>query len=200
MKWRGSLFAALALASCAFGAERPLFDAGDAVFPITDGALYDWRPHPEDEEFVVRFRRAGDHYVLDRIDESEETPMRVLFVSIIQTHDDDLIAQIHLEEGQRDAVAYAFLWPLGDDRYRVFFEPRGLNASDDAPAEAGRYCMAASYGGCTFKDADAVRDYYLNVLYPAFASGHIPARYLSISPVDANATPAPTPPRKPRPQ
>lgn len=199
MRWRGALIAAFALASCAFGSERPLFSSVDAVFPFADGALYDWRPHPADEEFVVRFRRVGDRYELVRLDEAEEEPMRVLFAPIAQTREDDYVAQLNLHrQPDNDAAAYAFLWPLGEGRYRVFFEPGALDGSRDLPSDADRYCTPAQYNGCTFQSAEAVRDYYLNVLYPAFSSGQIPARYLSITPGAGDASPPR--PRKPRAQ
>jgi hypothetical protein len=182
MRLLGALLAALAVASCAFGSERALFSDEDAVVPFTDGAIYTWTPNSEpDEAMTVRFVRIGDRYELRRIDRTEERPMHVLFTSVRETHQDDYIAQIVLDSEGEDGFVYAFLWPLGDDRYRVFFQPSGFNESGEQPSPAG-YCTPAPYNGCTFTSAENVRAYFLNVLYPAFANGHRPARYLTLTP------------------
>ncbi len=181
------MLAALLLASCTFGSERSLFGDSDAVTPIPDGAVYDWTPRGEnDDNVILRFVRVGLRYELQEVGGDEEAPLRVMFASVIETHDDDYIAQVFLEDADGGGVAYAFLWPMGDDRYRVFLQPGSFDADGAAPAIAG-YCTPAAYGGCTFQSREDVRRYYLEVLYPAFRSGHIPARYIDLTPA-ANAS------------
>jgi hypothetical protein len=69
MRFAAALFAALAVASCAFDSEEALFSANEAVFPFETGAAYNWRPSGEGEEpLIVRFQRAGVHYELRVID------------------------------------------------------------------------------------------------------------------------------------
>lgn len=192
MKRAGVLLAALALASCAFGSETPLFRANEAAFPIRDGGYYEWLPHPDDDSMVVRFVRAGAAYEARQVGEPDQSPMRILFTPVIETRDDDYIAQVDLN-GEGRGVAYAFLWPIGDDRYRVVYEPRAFDMEGENAAP--ELCAPAQYGGCTFASAQDVRAYFLRVLYPALSSGQTPERYLDIEPIDA-----PTPPRKPSPR
>ncbi|MBC8105488.1 MAG: hypothetical protein H7Z14_02765 [Anaerolineae bacterium] len=189
MRSVAALLAALLLASCTFSSERPLFAEEDAVTPIADGAVYDWKPSgEEDDDVVVRFVRVGARYEVRPVNDPSAS-MRVQFVSVIDTHDDDYIVQVNLETADGGGVAYAFLWPIGDDRYRVLIQPSAFDANGAAPSS--EYCTPAAYGGCSFRSSDDVRSYYLEVLYPAFQSGHIPARYIDMSPV-----PQPSAPRK----
>lgn len=197
MKRAGTLIAALLLASCAFSSERPLFEGAAFVTPLPEG-VYSWRPHPEDETLRVSFRREGDGYVMAPVDRPDERPIRARMVSIIETHDDDYIAEVDLADG--DGVAYAFLWPLGDDRYRVVIDPR---AFDEGGADVSLdLCKPETFGGCTFTSVADVRAYYLRQLYPALSGGQTPRRYLDIAPVDGDVPlpPVPTLPRKPTPR
>jgi hypothetical protein len=194
MRGAGILLAAFALASCAFGSEEPLFGAEDAVAPFADGAAFHWLPHPDDERLIVRFSRVGNGYEVIPVNRPDERPMRILFVSIVETHEDDYIGQIELEADGRGR-AYAFLWPMGDDRYRIVYEPRAF--AENGENAAPQLCAPASYGGCTFHSAEDVRAYYRNVLYPAFRSGQTPERYLDMISADAEAMPQPAPPGKP---
>lgn len=182
MRLIGGLVAALALASCAFGSERALFTDGEAAMPFEDGAVFRWKPNSEADAAVVRFVRVGDRYEIRRIDQPEERPMGVLFVAVPETPEDDYIAQVVLGSEGGEGFAYAFVWPFGDGEYRAFFQPNGLIENGGAAPE--RYCTPAPYGGCTFTSAAAVRAYFRNVLYPAFSTGHIPVRYLSLTPQD----------------
>ena len=178
----GGLIAALALASCAFGSERALFSDSEAAFPFEDGAVFRWKPNLEPDDAVVRFVRVGDRYEIRRIDQTEERPMGVLFIAVPETPEDDYIAQVALDSENSEGFAYAFVWAVGDGEYRAFFQPSGLNENGDLAPE--RYCAPAAYGGCTFASAANVRAYFRNVLYPAISSGHIPARYLTLTPQD----------------
>lgn len=187
-----ALFAAIFIASCAFDSEQPLFGADEAVVPIRDGAVFQWRPYPvEDEQLVVRFTRVGAGYELLPVGRGDERPMRVQFFSIVQTHDDDYIAQIDIT-GEGRGMAYAFLLPWGDDRYRVIYTPRAFGEQESA------LCVAAAFGGCTFRSAEDARDYFLTVLYPAWRSGQTPDRFIDIGPEgSALDMPLPTPSGKP---
>lgn len=194
MRRAGVLIAAFALASCTFSSERPLFGAEDAVTPIADGAIYHWIPHPDDERLIVRFVRVGNGYEVRPLNEPAERPMRILFASIIETHEDDYVAQVELDDD--GSMAYAFLWLRGDDRYRVVYEPRAF--AEDGENAAPELCAPAQYGGCTFRTAADARAYYMRVLYPAFRRWQTPERYLDIIPADgATGTPQPDPLGKP---
>lgn len=186
-----ALFAAIALASCAFDSEQPLFGAEDALYPIRDGAVFQWRPYPADEKLSVRFSRVGTGYEIRPVGRDDERPMQVLFTDIVQTDEDDYIAQIDLS-GEGRGMAYAFLLPWGDDRYRVIYTPRAFGEGESA------LCVAAAFGGCTFRSAEDARNYFLTVLYPAWRSGQIPERFIDIGPEgSALNMPLPGPPGKP---
>lgn len=185
MRQVAALCAAIVLASCTFDSEHPLFTAEDAVYPIQDGAVFNWRPYPDDEDLVVRFTRMGAGYEMQPVGHDDERPMRVQFVAIVQTHDDDYIAQVDFT-GEGRGMAYAFLLPWGDDRYRVIYEPRAFGE------RKSRFCMASSFGGCTFRSADDARAYFLTVLYPAWRSGQTPERFIDIGP---EGSVIPLPPR-----
>lgn len=188
MKWRGfAVVAALALASCAFSSERPLFADGEAVAPFADGALYDWRPSNEaDEQIVVRFTRLGAGYEIHPVARNGERPMQALFIEIPETPERDYIAQVLIDPEDREGFVYAFLWPIGEDRYRAFSQPTAFDEGGKLHRVEG-YCTPAQYGACTFTRGEDVRRYYLDVLYPAFRSGHIPASYLDLTPAAAPA-------------
>lgn len=191
MNWRGfaALVTALALASCAFSSERALFADSEGVTPFAGGAVYDWKPSDEpDEDMVVRFTRAGAGYEVRPVDRNDERPMQVLFIEIPETPESDYIAQVVLNPEDRQGFAYAYLWPVGEDRYRAFVQPNAFDAGAALYRTDG-YCTPAQYGGCTFMSADDVRRYYRDVLYPAFRSGHIPESYLNLTPA-AGAAPA----------
>lgn len=193
MKRAGMLIAALLLASCAFSAERALLDGEHIATPLPEGE-YNWRPYPEDEALRVSFQREGDGYVVTPIDRPGERPLRVRMTDVIETHEDDYIAEVELAEGR--GVAYAFLWPLGDDRYRFVYEPGAFEASD-SPA-ASEFCTPVMLGGCQFTSIENLRSYYLRLVYPAFSTGEGPERHVDIAPVgvDMPLPAIPTLPRK----
>jgi len=200
VRWAGIILGALLLASCAFSSETPLFSAEDAFHPISDGATYNWRAYPDDEELIVRFERVGAEYVVTPVSGASERPMRMLLTDIRATHEDDYIAQVDIS-GENSSRAYAFLWPFGDDRYRVIIAPRTL--AEDAHAGAEDLCRPASYGACEFRSGDDVRAYYLRVLYPALQSGQTPRQFIDIGPVGGEPLPplpAETQPGKPAPK
>lgn len=175
------LLCAAVLASCAFGSETALFADGDAVAAFADGALYRLESNEEPESFeVIRFARSGSVYDLRSAADAEETPARALFIAVPETPEDDYLVQVRLSYDSA-AVVYGFVWPLGEGGYRVHIAPNALDESGVQPP-ADAYCAPVSYNGCLFSDAQAVRDYYLNVLYPAFSTGRIPARYLQMTP------------------
>ena len=173
------LLAALVVASCAFESDRPLFGPEGAVTPIQDGAVFDWRTS-DGEALRVRFVRSGNGYQFSDLTRPNEAPMQVQFAPVIETRDDDYIAQVALETSDGDGYAYAFLWPRGDGRYRVIVQPGAFGA---ASGEGAQYCTPAAYGACTFTSVEQIRRYYREVLYPQLASGHMPARYLDLTPV-----------------
>lgn len=193
MRQVAALCAAIVLASCTFDSEQPLFTTEDAVYPIEDGAVFNWRPYPDHEDLVVRFTRVGAGYEMRPVGDDNERPMRVQFVSIVQTHDDDYIAQLDFT-GEGRGMAYAFLFPWGDDRYRVIYEPRAFGDRES------QLCVASSFGACTFRSAEDARAYFLTVLYPAWRSGQIPERFIDIGPEGGALPPRPTPSGKPTPQ
>jgi len=197
MKRAGILIAALLLASCAFSADRPLLDGEHIATPLPEGA-YEWRPYPPEEETLrVTFRRVGEGYELLPVDRPGERPIRVRMTDVIETHDDDYIAEIDLAEGR--GSAYAFLWPFGDDRYRVVFEPRAF--SERGETAAPDLCSPVTFGGCHFTSLENLRAYYLREIYPAMRDGGVPAHYIDIAPVDGDVPLPPVrPPTKPRPQ
>lgn len=175
------LLCAAALASCAFGSESALFAERDATAAFADGALYKLESNEEPESFeIIRFGQVGSAYDLRSAADADETPARTLFITLPETPEDDYIVQIRLTD-DTDAVAYGFAWPIGQGAYRVHIAPAAFDASgEQPPAEA--YCARMSTYGCVFAEAQAVRRYYLEVLYPAFSTGHVPARYLQMTP------------------
>jgi hypothetical protein len=80
-----------------------------------------------------------------------------------------------------EVVAYAFVWPMGNGAYRLHVLPNSFDKSGVQPPTDG-YCSQLTVDSCVFTSAGAVRRYYLEVLHPAFSTGHIPARYLEMTP------------------
>jgi hypothetical protein len=192
MRFAAALFAALAVASCAFDSEEALFSANEAVFPFETGAAYNWRPSGEGEEpLIVRFQRAGVHYELRVIDaEPDDRAMRALFIPVGETYEDDYIGQVALD-GEGRGFAYVFLWPTGEGRFRAILHPGAFDRAE--PGSITDYCTPAPYSGCTFRSAADVRRFYLNVLYPAFANGQTPARFLDLASASATEAGKPQP-------
>ena len=185
--WVGlaATLASLTLAGC-FSSERALFSDQDAVVPITEGAIYEWRSNkPTERPQLVRFSRVGHGYVLRSATGDDDAPMQLLFASVIQTHDDDDIAQVDMDGEASKGFVYRFLWPLGDDRYRILTQSDRLNG-------AGRPTFdrcAESFSGCSFDSADDLRRHYLDVLYPILSKGRRPATYVDMIPVEPTAAP-----------
>lgn len=190
MRRAGFICGALLLASCAFGSERALFGASDAVYPIADGAVYRWRAYPESEDLVVRFTRRGAGYEAMPLSRDDDRPMQIVFAPIPETQEDDYIAQVDVR-GEGEGLLYAFLWPLGGDRYRVIADPRGFDENGDTAAP--NLCAHASYGSCTFASAENARAFFRQVLYPAFRRGQTPREFIDIAPEGADLPPAPVP-------
>jgi hypothetical protein len=183
----GAFLAALVLAGCAFSSEHALFAIEEGMAPIADGALYDWRPSDEtDEDIVVRFKREGAWYQLEHVGDSGERPIRVLFVGIPETPQNDYIAQVVFDPESQSGFVYAFLWPVGEGGFRVFIQPTAFDDRGELHEVEG-YCAPGSYGACAFNSAEDLRRYYRNALYPAFRSGHTPARYLDLTPIEEAA-------------
>jgi hypothetical protein len=177
--------AALFLAGC-FTSEKALFDEDDAVVPIADGGLYELRSSSKPRKAqTVRITRIGRAYAWDVISSDDNVRMRVMLVSIIQTPDDDYIAQISIDGGTGDGFAYAFLWPLGDDRYRIFLQSDRLDETGKATFDR---CGELLFG-CSFDSADDLRSHYLEVLYPMFSRGRWTPNYTDMRPLEASVAP-----------
>src|SRR5262249_49100842 len=135
--------------------DAPFFTDTDAVQPIADGALYEWRSVGDSEApFNVVFARAGARYNLIRTDKRDEPMNGVMFVPIPSTPEDDYIvqAQLHADD---PSTAYAFMWRDGRG-YRVFLDPRAFNADRQWPARAHDFCEERGYGECHFRKRDDV--------------------------------------------
>lgn len=180
MRWRGLLVvAALALSACAFGSEEPLFADRDGVRLFGENETLMWNERPEGEAFRVSFTRDGAGYLMRKVDESSDPPIRVLFVPIRETPEDDYVAQVQLGRDGADGVAYAFVWRNGHG-YRVFADPRAFDGG--APAEASRYCQAVGQGECHFASRADLIGYYRTIVHPRFVrGGGAPQSYLDLT-------------------
>jgi hypothetical protein len=161
--------AALLLASCAFGSERALFDEGEAVRPFADGAEFQIEEHPGSgdlERLVYRSNGAG--YDVTEPGESER-PLRVLFVPIAETPEEDYIAQVRFDVDD-PATAYAFLWRRGES-YRILAAPGPLEESSSGRRALERRCTARPNSECALTSPRAVIDLYLEAIYEPFVRG-----------------------------
>jgi hypothetical protein len=184
MRALAAMLAALFLAGC-FYSTKALFGDNDAVIPIRDGAIYELRsPEKDAPPQRVRFTRVGNSYEMSYIGASKAPPWRVTFASIIQTHDDDYIAQISVGAAS-GGFFYWFLWPLGDDRYLIVEQSERF---DEAGKQTFDRC-AELIAGCEFDSAEQLREHYLDLLHPILSSGRRLATYTEMIPVEAAAAP-----------
>lgn len=181
-----ALAAALTLGACAFSSERAFFSERDAATPIADGARFTWREGPgAAAPMIVRYSRRGRTYDLTREDDTDP-PMRVLFVAVRDTPEEDYIAQVAVNSEENGRL-YAFMWREGEG-YRLLLDPRGVE--EGSPARAGlTLCSARPNGECQFRSRAALRDFYRRHIYPIYVvRDATPARYVDQGPV--NAAPA----------
>ncbi|MCR6643439.1 MAG: hypothetical protein NVV62_02330 [Terricaulis sp.] len=140
-----------------------------APTPIQDGAQYFWRLNGSNdttEVLLFQYVRVGQQYDAYSLG-SEHPDSRVTLVPVIETPANDYIAQVESRSG---GIFYAFLWPVGDDRYIV---PLSANY-------AGNYCTPIDQDICRFGSADDVVRYYVQAVYPTLANGDRPAHFVEV--------------------
>lgn len=181
MRTLAAMLAALTLAGC-FSSEEALFGEDDGVAPITDGAIYEWRPSEQNgpHEAVVRFVRVDGGYELRAMKGDDSIGMRVMLSSISETRADDYIAQVEMGGESNGGFLYWFLWPLEGGGYEILTQ---AVAFDDTGQPTFDRC-AEQLSGCRFDSADELRKHYLDVVYPLFASGRRPASYVDMIPAE----------------
>lgn len=182
---------ALVVSGCAFSSEHPLFaDAdGEALFGETQ--TLSWHDRSEGDAFNIRFDRRGEGYIMNRVDEPDERPLRAIFVPIPDTPEQDYVAQVRLgSPSDSDGVAYAFLWREGDG-YRVFADPLGFDGDRQAPAASSQFCHPMPQGECQFASRADLLGYYKQMIYPRFVHAHAtPASYIDLGAPLAETAPA----------
>jgi hypothetical protein len=173
---------ALAIGACAFSSDAPLFAAGEAAFPIADGARYDWvEPFPSGERFDVIFRRVEGGYEMIEAEHADE-PMRVRFVAIAETPEDDYVVQADLSPDS-DGYAYAYAW-RADEVFRIVADPGTVEPGPKRIQNVDAYCEWLSYSECKLESADEVLAVYRAVIYPRFVTGgDLPGRYTELVPI-----------------
>lgn len=185
------LAVALVVSGCAFSAEHPLFSDSDAELLFGETQTLSWHDRSEGDVFNIRFDRAGQGYIMNRVDEPDERPLHATFVPIADTPEQDYVAQVQLGASPgEEGVAYAFLWREGDG-YRVFADPMGFNADRQAPEGSGQFCRPMRQGECQFASRADLLGYYKQIVYPRFVHDHAaPANYIDLGPPLAETAPA----------
>lgn len=182
------LATALSLAACAFSSETPLFAEREAQHPFADGARYIWRDSDDETTQTIVFARTGAGYEVTAIGETGR-PIRVMFVEMGDTPEDDYIAQVFM--GDVENPVYAYMWRV-HERYRVIVAPGAFK--DDAPEQAmlNEICAARPNGECHFDDRVDVYLLYRNAVRPAFVRGsQTPEQYIDLTPAAEGATTKP---------
>lgn len=168
---------AFAIGSCAMS-EHGLFSAELGATPIQSGAQYIWRLNGSNaatEVLLFQLVRVGQQYDAYSLG-SEHPDLRVTLAPVVETPANDYIAQIESRSG---GIWYAFLWPVGDDRYIV---PLSANY-------AGNYCTPIGQDICRFRSAADVVRYYVEAVYPTLANGGRPVQFVEV--ISAEQVPIP---------
>lgn len=169
--------ALLALSGCAFYANQALFPVNEASAPFADGAHFSWLENGRARE-TVAYRRVGDGYEVRQIS-GEDAPMRVEFIPVRQTPDEDYVVQVAMDR-TGDGRLYAFMWRTNEG-FRIVAAP--AVAEESALA---RYCATRPNGECGFARREDLLAFYRAAIYPAFvAGGTTPADYVDQVPVAA---------------
>jgi hypothetical protein len=173
---------ALALGACAFSSDAPLFAPRAAAFPIADGARYDWvEPFPAGERFDVTFRRVDGGYEMLEAAHPDE-PMRVMFVPIPDTPEDDYIVQADLSSDD-EGYAYAYAWRT-DEIFRIVSDPGTVEPGPKRIQGVDAFCEWLSYSECKLASAEEVLALYRAAIYPRFVTGgDLPGRYTELAPI-----------------
>ncbi|MGE0830445.1 MAG: hypothetical protein AB7O04_13990 [Hyphomonadaceae bacterium] len=168
MRW-AFLSIALLTSACTFSAERPLFSASDAAYPIADGARMEMREaaHLESEPTRIIVRRAaeGGYEFVSADPADDREAMHVLFVAVPETPAEDYIIQARLDPGEA-GVAFAFAWRTPNG-FRVLTDPDELDAIERLDPR----CERLAYGECRLATPEAVRAIARDLVAPAFIEG-----------------------------
>ena len=183
--WAG-LAAGLLLAACAFWSERPLFGEEDGALPFDDGARFIWRENGNDEAAQeVVYHRAGRRYDVTP-SAGGERPMRVMFVDVPETAEEDYIAQVALPS-EESVRLYAFMW-RAEGGYRIIAAPRAFAGGSPGRRMMDRVCVTQRNGECQLGSRQKLMELYLNAVYPAFVVGdETPEDFMDQLPIDAGA-------------
>lgn len=173
----------LALTGCAFYADQALFARNETTAPFADGARFSWFENGRARE-TVTYRRAGEGYEVRQAN-GEDAPMRVEFIPVRQTPDEDYVVQVAMDR-TGDGRIYAFMWRT-DEGFRIVAAP--AVAEESALA---RYCATRPNGECGFARREDLLAFYRAAIYPEFVAGGVtPADYLDQVPVAAETSEKP---------
>lgn len=175
-----ALCAALFLSACVFSSETPLFDESEAATPFADGERFLWSENGRNPELVV-YRRIGRAYSL--APEIDKSPMRILFIAVTDTPEEDYIAQVQLVSDEA-VRAYAFMWRT-ETGWRIVAAPQAF--AEDSPAQAlmQTLCAARANSECEFARREDVLTFYREAAHPIFVSGGArPESYMDQTPTE----------------
>lgn len=177
--------AALLLSACAFASERPLFDENEAVSPFADGARFIWLEDGEGDGQTVVYHRIGRAYDVAP-KRGGETPLRVIFIDVPDTPEEDYVAQVRLRADE-PMRAYAFLWRT-EQGWRIVAAPGAF--AEDSPAQAlmRTLCAARPNNECHFARREDVLTFYHDAVHPIFVAGDArPEDFMDQIPADGAA-------------
>lgn len=181
MRAAAAIALAALLAACAFWSDAALFDEGDAVAPIADGARFLWIEDGGDVTQTIVYRRIGAGYEFVSVN-SDEAPMGVIFIEVRETPEEDYIAQVTLRPGEKSR-AYAFMWRT-ETGYRIVSAPRVLEDDEQGDAVLAQRCADRPSGECRISNAADVVALYREAIYPAFVlTGAEPNDYIDQTPI-----------------
>lgn len=165
----------LLLSACSFGSENPLFSESEGVALFGQRQVMRWTEHPSGDIERIGFVQQGSAYLMAPIGEEER--IRVFFAPIVETPEDDYVAQARIDpEGQ--GVVYAFAW-----RTRAGFRVISTPTSVGEDGATSPFCTALAYQQCEFKRREDVIGYYRESVYPRFVAGaETPASYVDLTP------------------
>ena len=176
-----AIVSALALSACAFSSDAPLFTLDQGAFPFAEGARFDWdEPFPQGERFDVTFHRTEHGYEMIEAAQPDK-PMRVMFVPIADTPQEDYVAQVDLRPDET-AYAYAFMW-RADDVFIIVSDPGTVEPGSKRIQHADAYCTWSQYGECQLSSAENALALYHAAIYPRFvAHDDLPGHYTELVP------------------